>query len=179
MEKLILSEENYEYGLDIEFKPSKNGLYQYRQWLTDGWLLLDTQKTYKGQILGVKTITKDTYNSTIEPFVNKEYLQDVLQEKNRVEFSDISYKGYTLAKIGKKERCIDSYFAEQIKCLECFFKDDKYFFFALNEANETIDIDFDSYMFMGLVMGMKNNKYTKDVITILSKLDKYLNCIGG
>lgn len=179
MKELILSEENYDYGIDIEFKPSKNGLYQYRNWLTDGWMLLDTDKIHKGVILGTKELTKGMYDSAIAPFINKEYLKTVLNKKNRVRFSAISYNGLTLAEIGnKKYRVLDSFMAEQIASLECFFKDDKYFFFAFNEAEEEAGIDFDSYMFLGLVMGMKHNKITQNNIKILSKLETYLSCMG-
>lgn len=175
--KLRLSEEVYDYEAEINFKNTT--LYMYGKWLTDGVMLLNTETNYCSSE-NAKGLDDSAYKNAIEPFISAENLKNVLKPANKVKFSDISYKGWTLAKTLKKNLLIDSFYANEVSCLEVFYYKDKYYFFELNEACPAMGIYYDSYMFIGLICGIKITSHPeKDKLDKLIVLDKYLESLCG
>ena len=99
----------------------------------------------------------------------------MLKKENYVTVSDISYKGVSLLK-GENNHLINQFYAIELINLELFYYDNKLFFFEYLEADETADIDYESYMFIGFTMGLtENTKFCKETMNILEKLERCLN----
>ena len=113
--------------------------------------------------------------------ISKENLKKVLKTENEVSFSNISLYNFTLATTEKTCTLIDSAYYKFVRSFEVFFYEDIFYFFELCEAEESIGIDFDSYMFLGFVAGIKIDtkrslfeKYsTVEIINQLKYLQRY------
>lgn len=174
----ILSKESYDADNEIGFRlvQSSPHIYRYGKYYSDGEMVIDTDKNYYHSDK-VQDLTEQQFETTIKPLVRDEYLQNnVLKEENYVEFSDIAYKNVCLLK-GKNNHLINSFYYNELRNLELFWYDEKIFFFEYLEAEESAGIDFDSYMFIGVVMGIKeNSNFSKKTLETLEKLD---NCLKG
>ena len=172
---LILSKEVYDADYEIQFKHRK--LYHYDNYYSDGEMVIDFRKNFIA--LGeykIIELEKYKFDAVIASFITEEYLKKVLQLKNKVELSNITYRGNGLVMGDKEDHLIGSYYAEELRCLELFYYDNKIFFFVLNEATSELDIDFDSYMFVGFVLGCNEKAdYTKENLHILQQL-QYCLC---
>ena len=168
MSKLILSEENYNTDLDFRFKNEK--LYQFQNWITDGYCCIDMNKMDLGILSNIAKLEEWQFNTSIKKYIQKDHLKRILNTKYLVNFSDVSLKNYTLASNDKVDTLIDTYYVDYIKCLDVFYKDNTFYLFYENEAEPMMDIDYDSEMFIGLIKGIDINEY-KNVVTIFSTLD--------
>ena len=178
MSKLILSDECF--NIDHDFFSDKRNLYTFNDYITDGIFLIDTMKmncVKEHNIIDVP-ITKINH---LTKLISKENLKKVLKIENEVSFSNISLYNYTLATTGKKCTLINSIYYNFIKSFEVFFYEDFFYFFELCEAIESMGIDFDSYMFLGIVAGIKidsrkglfQKHSTIEIINQLKDLQKY------
>lgn len=179
MSKLILSKEVYDADNKLQFKKRK--LYKYDNYFTDGEMVIDFRKNFI--VVGeyhITDLTENQFNSVIKPFVDEEYINKVLNFKNKVELSNITYKGNGLLMNNKKDHLIGSYYANELKGLELFYYQDKIYFFEYNTAEPEMGIDFDSYMFIGFVMGCNEKaEITKENLYILQQLQYCLSDIRG
>lgn len=180
MSKLQLSEEDY--NTDVYFKLKCDNVYKYKNWITDGYSRIDTTKVdIRYNFLNTKELEERMFNDTIKKAIKKEHLEKILNTKHLVKFSDVSLKGYTLASTEKTDTLIDSFYIPYIKCLDVFYKDNIFYLFYENEAEPSMGIDFDSEMFIGMIMGIDINERknevvnfsTLDILRKLKRLNEY------
>lgn len=174
-DELILSEEIFDAEYEIDYRYKK--LYRFENYLTDGEMVIDTRKNYYSSNYGFCVeLQEEKFNAIINPFIQDEYLKKVLQAENQVQLSDVSYKGVALLKNKVKNHLISAYYAEELKGLELFYFENKIYFFLFNEAEPAAEIYFDSYMFIGFVMGIEEqSNFSKERLEILEKLEEFLN----
>ena len=170
MDKLILSKECYDAENELKFRNFFK-LYKYEYFVTDGELLIDTRTNYY-PLENITSLDKWQFESAISPYIQESVLKKVLNEKNYVIVAPISYDGVTLLE-GKKNHLILNYYADQLKHLCLFYYDQKIYIFEYCEAEPSMEIDFDSYMFIGFVMGIDEKK-CKNNLLVLEKLISYL-----
>lgn len=178
MSKLILSDECF--NIDYDLFPNKRELFSFDYYITDGIFIIDTMKMNCVKEHTVIDVPITQINH-LKKFISKENLKEVLKTENEVSFSNISLYNYTLATTEKKCTLIDSIYYNFIKSFEVFFYEDNFYFFQLCEAEESMGIDFDSYMFLGIVAGIKIDnrkslfqKYsTVEIINQLKDLHRY------
>ena len=176
--ELILSDEVYDIEYDINFRNRDLISFEnIENYLTDGEMVLDIRKNYINKNLyHIRQLEEYKFNALIKPFIEKEYLKKVLQIKNMVGLSPITYRGNGLLRSCINDHLIGSYYVNELQCLQLFYYENKIFFFVLNEANEDMGINHDSYMFIGFVMGCNEvSPKTKENLTILKELQSYLN----
>lgn len=178
--KYILSEENY--NTDIPFKFKEREIYKFGSWYTDGVSLIDSSKA-DIKIETYKELDEKQFNSALGKFIKKENLQRVLNSRYEVTFSDVAIKNWALAETQKTDTLIDSFYLNYISPYEVFYNNDKFYLFYLNEACEDMGINFDSYMFIGLIAGIDINDRTNflfpvstlDYLRRIKKLNRYYN----
>lgn len=181
MSKLILSDECF--NTDYYFFSDKINLYTFNYYITDGIFLIDTMKMncVKEHTVIDVPITKMNH---LKKLISKENLKKVLKTENEVSFSNISLYNYTLATTEKTYTLIDSVYYNFIKRFEVFFYKDNFYFFELCEAEESMGINFDSYMFLGLVAGIKiDNKKSlfqkHSTVEIINQLKDFTTILQG
>lgn len=176
--RYILSEENYNTNIPFKFKERE--IFKFNNWYTDGVSLIDSSKV-DIKIEEYKELSETQFNSAINKFIRKENLQRVLNSKYEVTFSDVALKTWALAETQKTDTLIDSFYLNYIFPYEVFYNNDKFYLFYLNEACEDMGINFDSYMFLGLIAGIDIDDKTNflfpistlDYLRRLKKLNRY------
>lgn len=169
MVQLILSEENFQTGLKFKFINSP--LFQHNEWITDGIIYIDSNKI---QIMKEEPLMSlDTkFLSVVSKYINKNNLNLILNTRYNVEFSDISYLNWTLASTKETDTLINHYYVDWFRELEVFYKDNIFYLFYLLEADEDIGVDFDSYMFIGILAGVNSTDKTVQRIKLLEQYNK-------
>lgn len=179
--RYILSEENYNTNLPFKFKERE--IYKFNNWYTDGVSLIDSSKVDLTDLVLFKELNETQFNSALAKFIKKENLQRVLNNRYEVTFSDVAIKNWALAETQKTDTLIDSFYLNHISPYEVFYNNDKFYLFYLNEACEDMGINFDSYMFIGLIAGIDIDDRTNflfpvstlDYLRRIKKLNRYYN----
>lgn len=180
MSELILSKEVYDAQYEINFKHKDIISFEnQKDYLTDGEMVIDVRKNYISKnYYYVKELEEYKFNAVIAPYVTEDYLKKVLQIKNHVSLSKITYDDNGLLRSPDKDHLIGGYYATILRDFELFWYEDKIFFFVFNEAEPGSGINFDSYMFVGFVMGcIENTQNSKARLEILKELQSKLNDI--
>lgn len=180
MNELILSKEVYDPQYKINFRHKNLMCFKNQEnYLTDGEMVLDVRKNYISRSeYYIKELEEYKFDAVVAPYITDEYLKKVLQRKNYVTLSKITYDGNGLLRSSVKDHLIGEYYAIELRDFELFYYENKIYFFVLNEADNEAGIVFDSYMFIGFVMGCKEDtNNSKDRLDILQELQSKLNDI--
>lgn len=180
MSKLILSKEVFDTQSEIQFRHKDIISFKNQNnYLTDGEMVIDVRKNYiDKKSYYVKELEEYKFDAVIAPFITDDYLNKVLQRKNYVALSKIIYDGNGLLRSPQKDHLIGEYYAMILRNFELFYYENKIYFFDFLETEPSSDVYFDSYMFVGFVMGcIETSQTSKDRLEILKELQSRLNDI--
>ena len=155
---------------DIEF--NLEDVYFHKNYVTDGSLVIDTDvagyRAYDKKSLAVISGQK-----TIENIVCEQNLENVLNKGIEVEIGNVTYsdRRLVMSEDKKTKLLIGEKYARQIgQWLDCFYLNDIFYFFEFCPADEDMEIEEDSYMFVCALMRCVLGGLDLDK---MSKLEEY------
>lgn len=163
-----LSKECFYTDIEIDLEE----VYFYKNYVTDGAIIIDTA------VAGYRAYDKNNLKTEmgqkiIENVICEQNLENVLNKGIEVEIGNVTYsdRRLVISKDKKVKLLIGEKHARQIgQWLYCFYLNDIFYFFEFCPADEDMEIEEDSYMFVCALMRCTPNGLDLDKML---KLEEY------